>query len=202
MELIGELKHILLGFAMIVMAVALLLSLIRAMAGPRFTDRIVAINMIGTQAILLICILSYMIGEQYLVDVALVYAMISFLAVVALVHIYLSMLHEKVAELKAAQEFESREHEIEVGAQPETSDVEEKVATADTPTARDIMEATEAARSSGVEETAAENIPEEAAEDSGEDDFFDEEETSESLMPGDTLLGTRAGRKESGDHGA
>ena len=54
MELIGELKHLLLGFAMIVMAVALLLSLIRAMAGPRFTDRIVAINMIGTQAILLI----------------------------------------------------------------------------------------------------------------------------------------------------
>jgi len=216
MELIGELKHYFLGFAMIVMALALFLSLLRAMAGPRFTDRIVAINMIGTQAILMICILSYMIGEQYLVDVAIVYAMISFLAVVALVNIYLSMLHEKVDELRKAQDIERREHAIELGAGAlkagdgtetsggetaeagkavdtgtasdkkegsstrKTSDVEEKVMTADTPAAREIMEAT-----------------------GSEDEFFDAEDTADALEPGDSLLSKRKSREgEETEHDA
>ena len=120
MALIGEMKHYLLGFAMIVMAAAILLSLIRAMIGPRFTDRIVAVNMISTQAILMICILSFMIGEQYLVDVAIVYAMISFLAVVVLVNIYLSAMRERNDQERQVREISSREHEIELSLEAET----------------------------------------------------------------------------------
>ncbi len=56
--------------------------------GPRLADRIVAINMIGTMTIVEIAILSLYMRESYLLDVCLIYAMISFLAVVVLTKIY------------------------------------------------------------------------------------------------------------------
>ena len=115
MELLHHAEEILLGIVMFVLAVCLLASLFRSIFGPRFTDRIVGINMIGTQTILIICILAYLIGEQYLVDIALIYAMISFLAVVVMVNIYLSVYREKALRSKAEAELMRAEHDIEVG---------------------------------------------------------------------------------------
>ena len=67
----------------------------RAIKGPKITDRIVAVNMIGTLTIIIICILAVYLKESYLVDVALVYAMISFLAVVVLCKVYTGVYLEK-----------------------------------------------------------------------------------------------------------
>ena len=90
---------------MVILAGAMLLTLIRAMIGPRFTDRILAINMISTQTIMIICILAFLIGQHYLVDVALVFAMISFMAVVALANLYLSRIRaRKVLSEKAERD--------------------------------------------------------------------------------------------------
>ena len=66
----------------------IILCLIRAVLGPRLADRIVAINMIGTMTIVEIAILALYMRESYLFDVCLIYAMISFLAVVVLTKIY------------------------------------------------------------------------------------------------------------------
>ena len=63
--------------------------LLRSVLGPRITDRILAINMIGTMVISCICILSRLQGEAYLGDVALLYAMISFLATLIFATIYI-----------------------------------------------------------------------------------------------------------------
>ena len=115
MEILNSAREFLLGFVMVVMAIILILALIRAIIGPRFTDRIVAINMIGTEVIIIICVLAYLIGEQYLVDVALVYAMISFLAVVVMVNLYLTAYREKTLKSKEEAEILSHEHGIEVG---------------------------------------------------------------------------------------
>lgn len=115
MEILNSAREFLLGFVMVVMAIILILALIRAIIGPRFTDRIVAINMIGTEVIIIICVLAYLIGEQYLVDVALVYAMISFLAVVVMVNLYLTVYREKTLKSKEEAEILSHEHGIEVG---------------------------------------------------------------------------------------
>ena len=49
--------------AMIVLAVGMCLAFLRAVKGPRFTDRIVAVNMIGTMTTAVICILSGYLGE-------------------------------------------------------------------------------------------------------------------------------------------
>ena len=82
--------------SMVLLIIGIFLAFARAVRGPRFTDRIVAINMIGmTTAI--ICILSEYLKESMLVDVALVYTLLSFLAVVIICHVV--TLHHKGREL-------------------------------------------------------------------------------------------------------
>ena len=81
--------------ALMVVAILLVFSFIRAMKGPRITDRIVAINMMGTQIICIICILALLLVQGYLADVALIYALISFLSVVVLCKVYLGVYWSK-----------------------------------------------------------------------------------------------------------
>ena len=71
--------------ALIVLAAGILLALIRAIRGPRVADRIMGINMIGTMSTACIAILSVLLRQSWLLDVGLIYCMISFLAVVVLV---------------------------------------------------------------------------------------------------------------------
>ena len=73
---------------MIVTAALIILGLIRAVLGPRLTDRVTAVNMIGTMTIVEIAMFALYLRESYLFDVCLIYAMISFLAVVILTKIY------------------------------------------------------------------------------------------------------------------
>ena len=61
----------------VVLALLILATLVRAVLGPRFTDRIVAVNVISE-----LVLLSVWLREDFLVDVALVFALLSFLAVV------------------------------------------------------------------------------------------------------------------------
>ena len=77
--------------------------LLRAIRGPRVADRVVGINMIGTIAIVMVTVLAVMLREGYLVDVAIIYAMLSFLAVVVLVRLYIGMYRTQRARSEAAQ---------------------------------------------------------------------------------------------------
>ncbi len=67
-----------------VLGLCMILSMVRAIRGPRFTDRIVAVNLIGTITIVIMCLLSVYLDESFLVDVAIVYALLSFIAIVVL----------------------------------------------------------------------------------------------------------------------
>lgn len=78
-----------------VISVLIFFSFIRAVKGPTVADRIVCINMIGTQVIMIIALLTIILGESWLADVAAVYAMISFLAVVVLTKIYIGIFRER-----------------------------------------------------------------------------------------------------------
>ncbi len=80
---------------LIVLALLVILTFIRVIKGPRLADRVVGVNVIGTLTIMMICILSVMLAEGYLLDVALIYAMISFLAVIVLTKIYLGVYLER-----------------------------------------------------------------------------------------------------------
>ncbi len=78
------LRNVLLIGSAVFLSATIFLCLMRAALGPRFSDRIIAANIIGTKIILLIAVLSLVIGEGYLADICLIYAVISFLSVVVL----------------------------------------------------------------------------------------------------------------------
>ena len=73
---------------LILVAVMLIACLIRAIIGPRIADRLVAVNMITTMVMAIVSILAIVMDEGYLIDICLIYAMISFLAVVVLSKVY------------------------------------------------------------------------------------------------------------------
>lgn len=90
--------HILFVAALVFLAVMIILCLIRAIRGPKVADRIVATNMLGTMVMVIIAILAIMLGEGYLVDICIIYAMISFLAVIVLTKVYMGVYREKKKE--------------------------------------------------------------------------------------------------------
>ena len=93
MELLTRFDWIFYGILSI-QAVLLILCLVRAVIGPKIADRLVAVNMITTMVTVMISILAVLKGEGYLVDICLIYAMISFLAVVVLSRIYTGVYKE------------------------------------------------------------------------------------------------------------
>ncbi|MDD2295049.1 MAG: monovalent cation/H+ antiporter complex subunit F, partial [Eubacteriales bacterium] len=74
--------------ALFLLAILLLFCILRTIRGPRIADRILSVNMGGTMTITAITIMAVRLNEAYLVDISLLYAMISFLAVVILSRIY------------------------------------------------------------------------------------------------------------------
>ena len=71
--------------AVLVILALLMLSLMpRVIRGPRFSDRIVAVNAINTMITASICLLSRLHRAGYLLDVALIYALLGFTAVTLL----------------------------------------------------------------------------------------------------------------------
>lgn len=87
--------HGLFTAVLIVLAMLVILCLLRAIIGPRTADRIVSVNMTGTMVIVIIGILTVMMGEGYLADICIIYAMISFLAVIVLTKVYMGVYMEK-----------------------------------------------------------------------------------------------------------
>ncbi len=59
------------------------LALSRALLGPSVYDRILAVNMFSTKTVLLIAVFAFHSGRNDLLDIALMYALISFTSVVA-----------------------------------------------------------------------------------------------------------------------
>ena len=90
--------HPLFIFLLIVLSFMLLVCLIRAVKGPRVADRLMAVNMMGTMVMVMIAILALMLEEGYLADICLIYAMISFLAVIVVTKVYMGVYQQKKEE--------------------------------------------------------------------------------------------------------
>ena len=80
---------------LILLALLLFALLLRAVKGPSIADRIVAVNMMGSITIVMIAIMSLLLNEDYLIDICLIYAMVSFLAVVVISKVYIGIYEEK-----------------------------------------------------------------------------------------------------------
>ena len=95
---LSQAYNVLFTAALIFLAVMTILCLIRAIIGPKIADRIVAVNMMGTMVMVIIAILALMLEEGYLADICLIYAMISFLAVIVLTKVYMGVYRRKKME--------------------------------------------------------------------------------------------------------
>lgn len=103
MELIQQHAWIL-SVALVILAMMAVLCLIRAIIGPTIADRLVAVNMMGTMVMVMISILAIKMKEGYLIDICLIYAMISFLAVVVLTKVYTGVYLESKDKKKGEDE--------------------------------------------------------------------------------------------------
>ena len=60
------------------------IALIRAISGPTTFDRILSLNMVGTKTTLLIVALGFLSNRPDFVDIAIVYALINFIGIIAM----------------------------------------------------------------------------------------------------------------------
>lgn len=95
---------ILLTAAIVILGILCFFCLIRSIIGPKIADRIVAVNMIGTMTMMIIAILTVKMKEGFLADVAIIYAMISFLAVVVVVKVYMGVYRERQEKEKEKEQ--------------------------------------------------------------------------------------------------
>lgn len=66
-----------------VIVMAATLVLYRAIKGPRVYDRALAVNVIGTKTVVLLALIGYIYERPHFMDLALVYALINFIATIA-----------------------------------------------------------------------------------------------------------------------
>lgn len=69
--------------ATVALIVAIALALSRALLGPTIFDRILAVNVVGSKTVLLLAVLGFLMGRPEFLDIALVYALISFVGNIA-----------------------------------------------------------------------------------------------------------------------
>ncbi len=80
--------HSFLSATLIALGVATLLAVIRATRGPTAFDRVLAINSIGTIAVLLISVHGFWAGRPEFLDIAVLYALLNFIGTIAVLKFF------------------------------------------------------------------------------------------------------------------
>ena len=74
------------------------LALLRAVLGPSVYDRVLAVNMFGTKTVLLLSVIAFLYGRPDFLDLALAYALINFIGVLAVLEFFRSRSSRRSAE--------------------------------------------------------------------------------------------------------
>lgn len=74
--------------AALAMTLAMAIMLGRLFAGPTLYDRVLAANSFGTKTVLLLLVFSLLVGRADGVDIALLYALINFVATIAVLKFF------------------------------------------------------------------------------------------------------------------
>ena len=73
------------------LGVAIIASLIRSITAKTIIGIFIVVNILTTIVLIVICILTLFLKESYLTDIALIYALISCIAVILLSKIYINL---------------------------------------------------------------------------------------------------------------
>lgn len=68
--------------------ITMALAVIRALLGKTVYDRILAVNVFGTKTVLLIAALAFLTGRPDVLDIALAYALINFIGMIAVLRYF------------------------------------------------------------------------------------------------------------------
>jgi multicomponent Na+:H+ antiporter subunit F len=68
--------------------VTMAMALARAFLGPTIYDRILAVNVFGTKTVLMIAVVGFLTGRPEFLDIALAYALINFIGVIAALKVF------------------------------------------------------------------------------------------------------------------
>ena len=68
--------------------ITMALALVRAVMGPSVYDRVLAVNMFGTKTALLLSVVAFLYGRPDFLDLALAYALINFVGVLAVLEFF------------------------------------------------------------------------------------------------------------------
>lgn len=74
------------------------MALVRAILGPSVYDRVLAVNMLGTKTVLLLSVIAFLSGRPDFLDLALAYALINFIGVLAVLEFFRSRAERSVSE--------------------------------------------------------------------------------------------------------
>lgn len=80
---------------LVLLGIAIILQMIRAITGKLTVDKLVGINMITTTTVIVIGVLALLLGEAYLPDIMIVYVVLSFLALMLLCRFYINLYGKK-----------------------------------------------------------------------------------------------------------
>lgn len=92
--------------ATVAVLVIMALALARAFVGPGIYDRILAVNMFGTKTVLFIALYGFLTERPEFLDIALIYALINFIGVIAVLNFVKDTI-EKDQAVEASIEKES-----------------------------------------------------------------------------------------------
>ena len=77
------------------------LALLLAIKGPSVYDRVLAVNMFGTKTVLLLSVIAFLAGRPDFLDLALAYALINFIGVLAVLEFFRSRAVRRAQEHEA-----------------------------------------------------------------------------------------------------
>ncbi len=80
---------------LICLAVAAIVAMIRSITGKTMINRFIGTNILSTIVLIAICVLGVLFNESYLPDIAIVYALLSCIAVMLLCKIYINLFEKK-----------------------------------------------------------------------------------------------------------
>jgi multicomponent Na+:H+ antiporter subunit F len=75
---------------LIALIITMALAVTRALLGPSLYDRVLAVNMFGTKTVLFLSVAAYLMGRPDFLDLALAYALINFIGVLAVLQFFQS----------------------------------------------------------------------------------------------------------------
>ena len=84
--------------ASLAILVTMALALVRALMGPSVYDRVLAVNMFGTKTALLLSVVAFLYGRPDFLDLALAYALINFVGVLAVLEFFQKRLRSRAEE--------------------------------------------------------------------------------------------------------